>query len=190
MTKRIYYDNSGVHDFDSVVEEAIPGSGDSRPAVILRESAFYPTSGGQVHDLGYLPVGGADREADRLRVVEVADTEDGRVIHYLDASAKPPVAGSEVHGVIDRERRRDHMQQHSGQHILSAAFIELYQIPTVSFHMAADYCSIDLTTPALTAKQIERVEKRANEIIFENRPVHIRYVTRAEAEKQGPARRP
>ncbi len=185
MTKRIYYDNSGAHDFDSVVEEAIQGSGDSRPAVILRESAFYPTSGGQVHDLGYLTVGGGDRETDRLRVLEVADTEDGRVIHYLDASAKLPVAGTEVHGVIDRERRRDHMQQHSGQHILSAAFIELYQIPTVSFHMAADYCSIDLTTPALSAEQIEMVEKRANQIIFENRPIHIRYITRAEAEQLG-----
>ncbi len=185
MTKRIYYDNSGAHEFDSVVEEAIPASSGSRPALILRESAFYPTSGGQIHDLGYLTIGGDDRETNRLRVTEVADAEDGRVIHYLDASANTPVTGTAVHGVIDRERRRDHMQQHSGQHILSAAFIELYQIPTVSFHMAEDYCSIDLTTLALTANQIEGAEKRANEIIFENRPVHIRYVTRAEAEKLG-----
>jgi alanyl-tRNA synthetase len=90
-----------------------------------------------------------------------------------------------VHGVIDLERRRDHMQQHTGQHVLSAAFIELYQIPTVSFHMAEDYCSIDLTTAALTADQIAGAEKRANEIVFENRPLHIRYVSRAEAETLG-----
>ncbi len=185
MTKRIYYDNPGAHEFDSIVEESIPASGGSPPALVLGESAFYPTSGGQIHDLGYLTIGEANRETNRLRVTDVADAEDGRVIHYLEASAKAPVVGTEVHGVIDRERRRDHMQQHSGQHILSAAFIELYQIPTVSFHMAEEYCSIDLTTSALTANQIERAEKRANEIIFENRRVHIRYVTRAEAEKLG-----
>jgi alanyl-tRNA synthetase len=148
--------------------------------VILRETAFYPTSGGQVYDTGWLTVG-ADN---RLRVSEVADTEDGRVVHYLEV---PPrlSAGDAVRGNIEPERRRDHMQQHSGQHVLSAAFIELYQIPTVSFHMGEDYCSIDLTTPSLTAEQIAGAERRANEIIFENRPVTIRFVSRAEAEKLG-----
>src|SRR5258706_13951396 len=77
------------------------------------------------------------------------------------------------------------MQQHSGQHVLSAALIELYQIPTVSFHMGEEYCSIDLTTPSLTPEQVVGAERRANEIIFENRPVTIRFVTRAEAEKLG-----
>jgi alanyl-tRNA synthetase len=87
--------------------------------------------------------------------------------------------------VIDPERRRDHMQQHSGQHVLSAAFVELYQMPTVSFHMGDDYCSIDLATPALNAEQAAAAEKRANQIVFENRPVEIRYVARAEAEELG-----
>ena len=77
------------------------------------------------------------------------------------------------------------MQQHSGQHVLSAAFIELYQIPTVSFHMGDDCCSIDLTTPSLTSEQVAGAEKRANEIVFENRPVTIRFVSRDEAEKLG-----
>jgi alanyl-tRNA synthetase len=167
------------------VDEVIPAANGSRPGVILRESAFYPTSGGQVHDIGYLTAAGASGEPNRLAVTEVADAEDGRVIHYLDASARAPIVGEKVYGLVDRERRRDHMQQHSGQHILSAAFIELYQIPTVSFHMGEDYCSIDLTTPALTADQITGAEKRANEIVFENRPVHIRYVSRSEAEKLG-----
>jgi alanyl-tRNA synthetase len=185
MTKRLYYENSHTHEFDSVVEEVAVTSGDSRPAVYLRESAFYPTSGGQVHDIGFLNIISSDGKSNSVRVTEVADADDGRIIHYLDSSAKAPAVGASVHGTVDLERRRDHMQQHSGQHVLSAAFLELYQIPTVSFHMAEDYCSIDLTTPTLTADQIAAVEKRANEIVFENRPLHIRYVSRAEAEKLG-----
>ncbi len=182
MTKRLYYDQPQLMEFESVVEEVPATSGDaSRPAVILRETAFYPTSGGQVHDTGWLTLGNGN---ERLRVAEVADAEDGRVIHYLEAE-KAPVVGAAVRGSIDRERRRDHMQQHTGQHVLSAAFIELYQIPTVSFHMGDDYCSIDLATPAVSAEQIVGAEKRANEIVFENRPVRIRYVSRAEAEKLG-----
>jgi alanyl-tRNA synthetase len=79
------------------------------------------------------------------------------------------------------------MQQHTGQHVLSAAFLELYQMPTVSFHMGTSdaYCSIDLAVPAVNSEQIAAAEKRANQIVFENRPVRIRYVTRAEAEKLG-----
>jgi alanyl-tRNA synthetase len=182
MTKRLYYDRPELHVFDSVVEAVTPSTPEqSRPTVILRETAFYPTSGGQVHDTGWLTLEGAER----LHVVEVADAEDGRVLHYLDAPAILPQAGVRVRGSIDSERRRDHMQQHSGQHILSAAFIELYQMPTVSFHMAEDYCSIDLATPSISAGQMAGAEKRANQVVFENRPVQIRYVSRAEAEKLG-----
>jgi alanyl-tRNA synthetase len=186
MTKRIYYDNSEAHEFDSVVEDVTPLSPEqSRPAVILRETAFYPTSGGQVHDTGWLTVNGGDGGGERLRVTEVADMEDGRIVHYLETPAKLPLAGAAVHGSIDGERRRDHMQQHSGQHVLSAAFIELYRMPTVSFHMGEDYCSIDLTAPTVSSEQIAGAERRANEIVFENRPVTVRYVSRAEAEKLG-----
>jgi alanyl-tRNA synthetase len=119
-----------------------------------------------------------------VRVAAVAESEDGRIVHYLEAPAKVS-SGTAVRGEIDRERRRDHMQQHSGQHVLSAALIELFQIPTVSFHMGDEYCSIDLTTSSLTSGQITEAEKRANEIVFENRPVTIRFVHRAEAEKLG-----
>jgi alanyl-tRNA synthetase len=181
MTTRLYYPTSDLHEFDSVVQEVVsPSSDEPRSGIILRESAFYPTSGGQVYDTGWLITGANGR----ARVAEVAETEEGRIVHYLEVPAKL-AAGEAVRGVIDGERRRDHMQQHSGQHILSAAFIELYQIPTVSFHMGDDYCSIDLTTPSLTAEQVVGAEKRANEIIFENRPVTIRFVSRAEAEKLG-----
>jgi alanyl-tRNA synthetase len=181
MTNRLYYPTSDLHEFDSVVQETVPASSEqSRLGVILRETAFYPTSGGQVHDSGWLTTDANDR----VRVAEVAETEDGRIVHYLEAPAKL-APGAAVHGNIDPERRRDHMQQHSGQHVLSAAFIELYQIPTVSFHMGEDYCSIDLTTPSLSPEQVVAAEKRANEIIFENRPVTIRFVSRNEAEKLG-----
>ena len=182
MTKRLYYGSSEIHEFDSVVEDVTPLLPEhARPSVILRETAFYPTSGGQVHDTGWLTLDGGDR----LRVAEVADAEDGRVVHYLEAPPRLPVAGAAVHGSVDAERRRDHMQQHTGQHVLSAAFVELYQMPTVSFHMGEDYCSIDLATPSISSAQIAGAEKRANQIVFENRLVRIRYVSRAEAEKLG-----
>jgi Ser-tRNA(Ala) deacylase AlaX len=100
MTKRLYYDNSEIRVFDSVVEEVMPGSPEQpRPAVVLRETAFYPTSGGQVNDTGWLTLEGAER----LRVTEVADAEDGRVLHYLQAPAKLPAVGIRVGGSIDPE---------------------------------------------------------------------------------------
>ena len=143
MTKRLYYDDSSIFEFDSIVEEVAASPENPRPAVVLRESAFYPTSGGQVHDTGWLTLGD-EGGSERLRVTEVVDAEDGRVVHYLETPPKLPAAGAIAHGSIDVDRRRDHMQQHTGQHVLSAAFIELYQMPTVSFHMGEDYCSIDL----------------------------------------------
>jgi alanyl-tRNA synthetase len=180
MTKRLYYDQPELCEFSSTIEGVVSPSGEqARTGVILKETAFYPTSGGQVHDTGWLQAGG-----ERVRVSEVADMEDGRIMHYLEAPAKLPV-GEAAHGQIDEDRRRDHMQQHSGQHVLSAAFIELYEMPTLSFHMGEDSCSIDLATPALNGDQVAAAEKRANEIVLQNRPVHIRYVTRAEAEKLG-----
>ena len=118
-------------------------------------------------------------------MTEVADTEDGRIVHYLEALPKDLKPGTRISGEIDATRRRDHMQQHSGQHVLSAAFVRLFNMPTVSFHMADDYCSIDLDTPALTKTQIEQAERLANEIILENLPVEIRFVTRDEAGKLG-----
>jgi alanyl-tRNA synthetase len=182
MTDRLYYHDSFLYDFEAEVNEVL---NTPRPALILDRTAFYPTSGGQVFDTGWIT---SDPNT-KLRVTEVADTEDGRVIHYLEATKDLNPAdlkpGTRVHGQIDAARRRDHMQQHSGQHVLSAAFLRLYNFPTVSFHMADDYCSIDLDTPALTQQQIESAERLANEIILENRPVDIRFVTRDEAGKLG-----
>ncbi len=179
MTTRLYYHDSFLYDFDAEVRDVLDSP---RPALVLDRTAFYPTSGGQVFDTGWI----TSTSDAKFRVTEVADMEDGRVVHYLEAplhdsqreALKP---GTRIRGQIDAARRRDHMQQHSGQHVLSAAFIRLYNLPTVSFHMADDYCSIDLDTPALTKEQIESAERLANEIILENRPVDIRFVTRDEA---------
>jgi alanyl-tRNA synthetase len=185
MTDRLYYHDSFLYDFDAEVSEVV---GSLRPGLILDRTAFYPTSGGQVHDTGLIT---SDANA-RFRVTEVADTEDGRVVHYVEAvtdsqdkSAGDLKPGTRVRGQIDAARRRDHMQQHSGQHVLSAAFVRLYDIATVSFHMADDYCSIDLDAATLTKEQIESAERLANEIILENRGVDIRFVTRDEAGRLG-----
>jgi alanyl-tRNA synthetase len=177
MTERLYYHDSFLYDFDAEVREVLDTP---RPALILDRTAFYPTSGGQMFDTGWITSDSA-----KLRVSEVDDTEDGRVIHYLEAPLKDIKPGARVRGLIDPERRRDHMQQHSGQHVLSAAFVKLFKMPTVSFHMADDFCSIDLDTPTLTEDQVESAERLANEIILENRPVDMRFVTRDEAGKLG-----
>ncbi len=180
MTTRLYYHDSFLYDFDA---EVLEGTDSPRPALILDQTGFYPTSGGQISDTGWIiPTVDA---ASKLRVTEVAESENGRVVHYLEAPPKNLQPGTRVRGLIDPTRRRDHMQQHSGQHVLSAAFVRLFSMPTVSFHMADDYCSIDLDTPSLTQDQIEAAERLANETILENRPVDIRYVTREEAGKLG-----
>jgi alanyl-tRNA synthetase len=179
MTDRLYYPDSFLYNFDAEVRQVLETP---RPAVILDRTAFYPTSGGQIHDTGWLSPKDSDL---KLRVNEVSETEDGQIVHYLDAPLKDIRPGTRLQGAIDPARRRDHMQQHSAQHVLSAAFVRLFNMPTVSFHMADDYCSIDLDAPALTPEQIESTERLANEIVVENRPVDVRYVTREEAANLG-----
>jgi alanyl-tRNA synthetase len=177
MTDRLYYRDSFLYNFDAEVRSVLETP---RPAIVLDRTAFYPTSGGQIHDTGWLVSGD-----EKHHVTEVADAEGGHIVHYLEAPLKDVQPGTRVRGEIDPARRRDHMQQHSAQHVLSAAFVRLFNMPTVSFHMADDYCSIDLDTPALTKEQVESAERAANEVILEDRPVDVRYVTRDEAEKLG-----
>jgi alanyl-tRNA synthetase len=179
MTERLYYHDSFLYQFDAEVRSVVESP---RPAIILDRTAFYPTSGGQIHDTGWIV---PDEPGARFRVSEVADAEGGQVIHYLEAPIKEVQPGTRVHGEIDPARRRDHMQQHSAQHVLSAAFVRLFNMPTVSFHMADDYCSIDLDTPSLSKDQIESAEGLANEIVLENRCVDMRFVTREEAANLG-----
>ena len=180
MTDRLYYSDSFLYNFDAEVRDVLESP---RPALILDRTAFYPTSGGQIHDTGWLSLadGDAAGASPKLHVTEVADTEDGRIVHYLEAPIKDIRPGARIHGEIDAAHRRDHMQQHSAQHVLSAAFVRLFNMPTVSFHMGDDYCSIDLDTATLTKEQVEAAEKLANEVMIDNRPVDVRYVTRDEA---------
>jgi alanyl-tRNA synthetase len=176
MTERLYYNDSFLYDFDATVVGVIAPSGnESRVAIVLDRTAFYPTSGGQVFDTGLL---GYDGRA--AKVMEVAEAEDGSIRHYVDGSEELK-AGTAVHGSVDGKRRRDHIQQHSGQHVLSAAFVRLFNMPTVSFHMGDDYCSIDLEAKAVSREQLETVEQLANEIILEDRSVEIRFVSHGDA---------
>jgi alanyl-tRNA synthetase len=180
MTERLYYHDSFLYNFDAEVRSVLESP---RPALILDRTAFYPTSGGQIHDTGW--IASATDAASKLRITEVADTEDGHVVHYLEAPLKNVQPGTRIRAEINSIRRRDHMQQHSAQHVLSAAFVRLFNMPTVSFHMGDDYCSIDLDTPALSPNQIEAAERLTNEIVLENRGVDIRFTTREEAAALG-----
>ncbi|HWZ45908.1 MAG TPA: DHHA1 domain-containing protein [Candidatus Saccharimonadales bacterium] len=180
-TERLYYHDSYLYSFDAQVIEAADRAG--RPAVVLDRTAFYPTSGGQVYDTGKLVL----ENEKEIQVAEVAEDDDGRICHY---TAAPVEAGQRVRGRIDAPRRRDHIQQHSGQHVLSAAFVHLFECPTASFHMGAESCTIDLVVndlavKSLSAKQVVEAERLANEIIAEDRAVKISFVSLEEAQKLG-----
>lgn len=167
-TDRLYYSDSFLTEFHAKVT----GASADRLRVSLDRTAFYPTSGGQPFDTGTL--GGA-------RVVEVQDDvldEDSRIVHVLET---PLAAGAEVAGAIDWPRRWDHMQQHTGQHLLSAVLEELYSMRTVSFHMGAETSTIDLEAPALSLAQTAAVEQRCAEVVAEARPVTVSYEDAASA---------
>jgi alanyl-tRNA synthetase len=166
MSDRIYYTDAQQTDFDAVVTGV--ASLDGRPAVALDATAFYPLSGGQPCDSGTL--GGA-------LVVDVVESDAGEVWHALD---REMAIGSRVHGTVDRARRFDHMQQHTGQHILSASFDRLNQARTVGFHLGAVVSTLDLAVD-LPAGAIAAAEAEANRIVWEDRPVRIRFVSDIEA---------
>jgi alanyl-tRNA synthetase len=170
MTERLYYHDSFLREFDARVISC-EREGD-RWKIVLDRTAFYPTSGGQPHDTGKL--GGVE-------IVEVADAENNKVVHYAPAE----IAVGPVRGQIDWTRRLDHMQQHTGQHLLSAAFIELFQFPTVSFHLGTEISTIDLEAPSVSARHLEDAERRTNQIILEDRVVSIRFGTAEELAEAG-----
>jgi alanyl-tRNA synthetase len=166
MTERLYYTEPYRRSFDGTVT-AVEPAGD-RYHVVLDHTAFYPTSGGQPFDTGTL--GGA-------AVSDVIDREDGTIAHVVSA---PLNVGEVVQGEIDWSRRFDHMQQHTGQHVLSAAFDRLFGARTESFHMGQLSSTIDLASE-LSAAQIARAEDDANQVVWEDRPVTIRFATAEEA---------
>jgi alanyl-tRNA synthetase len=162
QTERLYYNEPYLLEFDAEVRGTLDLG--ARVGVLLDRTAFYPTSGGQPHDVGTL--GG-------VAVVDCyEDEQSGDIVHVLEGKPGTTL----VRGQIDADRRRDHMQQHSGQHILSRAFVELYGWPTLSFHLGVLTCTIDLGVESAGRDQLDRVEDLANRIVQENRPVSIRYV--------------
>ena len=166
MTDRIYYTDPALIEFDAAVESC--ETQDGRIVATLDRTAFYPTSGGQPFDTGSL--GAAS-------VIDVVDLPDGRIGHVLDRTLP---AGSFVHGTVNRSRRFDHMQQHTGQHILSAAFDRLFKARTVGFHLGADLSTLDLDK-VLGAESMAKAEADANRIVWENREVTIRFASEEEA---------
>lgn len=167
MTERLYYLDPYLKEFTARVVKTTPRG------VVLDRTAFYPTGGGQPCDLG------------TLNGIDVTDViEDGREVVHAVAS---PVDG-DVRGVIDWDRRRDHMQQHHGQHLLSEAFVRVSKSQTSSFHLGKQGCSIDLDQD-IAPVDLERAETLANMVIYENRPVQVGYFGHDEA-KNLPMRKP
>jgi alanyl-tRNA synthetase len=169
MTERLYYTDAGVLEFDARVVDVRDLNG--KTAIVLDRTAFYPTSGGQPFDTGTLG---------EARVVDVVDAGD-EILHIVDG---PLATGTDVRGVIDAARRLDHMQQHTGQHVLSAAFDRLFQNRTLSFHMGADVSTIDLAK-VQSAEDVERAVDDANRVVWENRPVTVRFASADEARTMG-----
>src|SRR5260370_30386200 len=158
MTERLYYTDSYLREFQArVVERSADGC-----TVYLDRTLFYPASGGQPFDAGSIA---------GVAVVEVVDEEE-RIAHRL---AAPLTADGEVAGEIDWARRFDHMQQHSGQHLLSAVFEELFGLHTVSFHLGADSASIDVEGGPVEARTVVEAERRANQVVAENRAMDVRF---------------
>ncbi len=165
--RRLYYTDSLLTSFDAVVESC--ATVDGHVHVTLDQTAFYPTSGGQPFDRGVL--GGA-------AIVDVLDDEEtGSIVHVVD---RPLTPGTTVHGEVDWPRRLDHMQQHTGQHVLSAAFDRRFGVRTVSFHMGAGTATIDLARE-VTPVEIAAAERDANAVVWDDRPVAVRYASDAEA---------
>jgi alanyl-tRNA synthetase len=166
MTERLYYTDPYLTEFQADVLQVAEAPG-GRWSIVLDRSAFYPTSGGQPFDTGTLGPS---------HVVDVLDADDGTVVHVVDG----PLAPGSITGKVDWERRFDHMQQHTGQHVLSAAFDSVLGARTVGFHLGADVSTIDLDRE-LSPDDIRRAEDDANGTVWRDRPVTIRFVEPEEA---------
>jgi alanyl-tRNA synthetase len=164
VTERLYYTDAYLTRF----EASVTASSEGARVVCLDRTAFYPSSGGQPFDLG--TVSGVPIE-------DVAEADDGSILHRL----AEPLFAVRVDGEIDWKRRFDHMQQHTGQHLLSAVFAGQFGWDTLSFHMGAAVSTIELATPSVETVQLEAAERRANEIVTENRRVAIAFEDAATA---------
>ena len=170
MSIKRYYTDAYTRQFQANIDGHEVGNG--RFALILDQTYFYPSSGGQPHDTGLI---------NDIPVVDVTLREsDNAILHWIES--EPPVSG-EITATIDWQRRFDHMQQHSGQHILSQSFIQIADARTVSFHLSNKSVTIDIDAKEMSSDKLAATEKLANQIIWENRPIHVRMVTLEEAQQ-------
>lgn len=169
MTRRLYYTDPYLTDFDATVVASTIAEG--RSLVTLDRTAFYPSSGGQPFDTGLM---------NGQPVVDVIDREDNEIVHVVHVVEGEIGPGEMVRGAVDWPRRFDHMQQHTGQHVLSAAFVRVCEAKTVSFHLGAESATIDLAID-VAPDSMAAAAAEANRIVWENRPVRIRFASAEEA---------
>lgn len=167
MTERLYYTDSFLREFDARVIACEP-RGENQWEIRLDRTAFYPTSGGQPHDMGRL--------ADAAVLAVLEREEDREILHITDRA----IASGPVHGWIDWERRFDHLQQHTGQHLLSGSFLKLFGFATVSFHLGIEFSTIDLDAPTVVPRHLGEAAGLVNRIVFEDRPIRVSFHDREE----------
>ncbi len=165
MALRLYRTDPYLRRFSAHVLDR--PSQDGYPALVLDQTAFYPTSGGQANDLG---------DIQGARVLDVVERDDGEIVHVLDRMVPDDL----ITGEIDWPRRFDHMQQHTGQHILSQAFVRVADLDTLAVHFGSEECTLDLPAPRVDPALIARVEDAANQVIYDDRPVIAREVAEAD----------
>ncbi|MFI8688544.1 DHHA1 domain-containing protein [Rossellomorea sp. NPDC077527] len=166
MTVKQYYQDAYMKTFQTAIQEQ--QQDESGWYVELEQTAFYPTGGGQPHDTGTLK---------GKRIIDVEEV-NGEIRHYIEEPIND-ISGV-IEGQIDWERRFDHMQQHAGQHILSAAFAEALQYETISFHLGKEFLTIDLNVSDISHSDAQKAEELANRIIQEARPIETKWVKEAE----------
>jgi alanyl-tRNA synthetase len=181
--ERLYYADSALTQFTATVTDIRERSrtgGASLWQVALDRSAFYPTSGGQPHDTGTLTATAPSGARLEAPILDVDEDEHDEVWHL---TPKPLLAGTQIEGRVDWARRLDHMQQHSGQHLLSALFYQELRALTVSFHLGDAISTIDLNTESVDPAQLLHIEQLANRIVAEARPMAHRSVSAEDAER-------
>jgi alanyl-tRNA synthetase len=172
LTRRLYYDDSYRLEFAARLIEVVPQE-EGGAGLILDETLFYPTSGGQLHDHGTL--GG-------LAIIDVIE-DGGRILHLVEGAT--PVVGSELTGIIDADRRMHHRQQHTGQHVLSRVIEDQYGWPTLSSRLGETMNTLEIAATELPVDLLDEIEDRTNRTIWKGHPVHVHYLDDAEAGGEG-----
>jgi len=172
-TKRLYLENPCKVEFEAQVVEKV--AWEQKPALILDQTCFYPESGGQPCDKGMI---------NGIEVIKVLEDE-ARIIHLVAED----MSSDKVTGRVDWQTRFDHMQQHSGQHILSQSFHELLGAETLAFHLGEAISTLEMDLRKISEEEVENIERRANEIVFEDREIKCYFIPEEKIESV-PLRRP